>query len=75
MSMDCGGGNHEWQCGAWMLDAFRIETPVTKEVLLYAIETTFRLNGLLIVPSGKSGVSLQPIKPGKGSMRPGPRSQ
>jgi hypothetical protein len=29
---------------------FRVETPLTKSELLYAIETTFTLNNLAIIP-------------------------
>lgn len=35
---------------------FKIIKPVTKEELLYAIETTLRLNGLAIVPVDRNGI-------------------
>ena len=40
---------------------FRVDTPLTKSELLYAIETTFTLNNLAVIPGGDRQVRLGPI--------------
>jgi hypothetical protein len=40
---------------------FHIEAPLTKRELLYAIETTFKLNGLLVVPVDENRIRLDPL--------------
>ena len=44
---------------------FHVTTPLSKSVLLYAIETTFTLNNLAIMPVAEDSVRLGPnMKPG-----------
>ena len=52
--------------GVW----FRIETPVTKAELLYAIETTFTLNNLAIIPVGDDKIRLGHISEAPNKARP-----
>jgi hypothetical protein len=40
---------------------FHIEAPLTKRELLYAIETTFRLNGLAVTPVNDNRIRLDPV--------------
>jgi hypothetical protein len=48
-----------------------VTTPLSKSELLYAIETTFALNNLVITPVGKDAVRLGPnMEPGKDAGRP-----
>jgi hypothetical protein len=50
---------------------FHVTTPLSKSELLYAIETTFALNNLVITPVGKDAVRLGPnMEPGKDAGRP-----